>query len=347
MGAILNLRRSVLFGFLPAIAAILLPARFSRADDAPVIAKDSIVVMAAHISGSEDAPKDKSVQWKPGISFKVKGPIPDGARLFVTFGYPGHPDWSKIDCKPEEDGEMMKVDEALGSDKFTTDYVGLVDFAIRLHNELAGKDQTLFTGKAKVAKFIGPAGPQYPEYYVDEDWRIPIGYVSYEKDAGHGASFLNVLFWYRGNPATVNAHLFYKGKDIAKFNQIGNEGSDYKPNKAQWSFSQCSFLGVYENDPGDEGYDPKFAIKKNPGEYEVKVLVDKHLARSIKFTVKPDGSFDNGIATANKLGSNRVIVPVTVIGDQSQWDQQAWKTGAFYGNPLTGFTAPPAVAGSK
>ncbi len=55
-----------------------------------------------------------------------------------------------------------------------------------------------------------------------------------------------------------------------------------------------------------------------------------------------NGSFDNGIATANKLGSDRVIVPVKVIGDQDGvWDKLAWKTGAFYGNPLTGFTWPP------
>jgi hypothetical protein len=48
-----------------------------------------------------------------------------------------------------------------------------------------------------------------------------------------------------------------------------------------------------------------------------------------------------GIATANKLGNDRVIVPVQVIGDQDgQWDRTAWKTDAFYGNPLKGFSVP-------
>ncbi len=42
-----------------------------------------------------------------------------------------------------------------------------------------------------------------------------------------------------------------------------------------------------------------------------------------------------------RLGSNRVIVPVQVIGDSDgPWGQTAWKTDAFYGNPLTGFSAP-------
>ena len=62
-----------------------------------------------------------------------------------------------------------------------------------------------------------------------------------------------------------------------------------------------------------------------------------------KFSVGPDGKIvANGIATANKLGSDRVIVPVQIIGDQDgQWNRAAWKTDAFYGNPLTGFTALP------
>jgi len=316
-------------------------------EEGPSIAKDSVRVQAAHISGSEDAPKEKQLQWKPAIWFNVNGPVADGSQLTVEFSYPGRKDFSKLTCKADQTpaGETLKIEECLGSDKFTTGYVGPVDFSIHLRNELQSGDKVLFTGKAVVGKFVGPAGPQYPEFYVDEDWRIPIGYLSYQYDDGHRDSFFAVTFWYRGNPAAVDAHLFYKGKDIAKCSVAGNEGSDWKPNSKQWGWANCSFLGVYKDDPGDAGYDPKFVIPKNPGEYEVKVLIDKHLARSIKFTVKPDGSFDNGIADANKLGSKKVIVPVQVIGNQTtSWDQQAWKTGAFYGNPLKGFAAVAAAA---
>jgi hypothetical protein len=336
-----NLRRVPWLGLVAAVAVMSLVEACALADEGPSIAKDSVQVVTANISGSEDAPKDKSQQWKPGISFRVNGPIADGSQLWVQFGYPGRTDWVKFDCQTHEvaAGESLQVEEAVGPDKFTTDYVGPVDFSIHLRNELAGKDVMLFSGKAKVGKFVGPAGPQYPEFYVDEDWRIPIGYVFYEYSSGHRESFLNVLFWYRGNPASVQAHLFYKGKDVAKFDQAGNEGADWKPAKYQWGFANCQFIGVYKDDPGDEGYDPKFGISKHPGEYEVKVVIARKLARSIKFTVKEDGSFDNGIADANKLGSKRVIVPVQVIGNQSPWDQEAWKTGAFYGNPVKGFSA--------
>lgn len=79
----------------------------------------------------------------------------------------------------------------------------------------------------------------------------------------------------------------------------------------------------------------------NPGEYEFKLLWNNKLARTIKFTVGPHGKLENGIALANKLGSDRVIIPVMIIGEQDgKWDRAAWKTDAFYGNPLSGFTPP-------
>jgi hypothetical protein len=80
----------------------------------------------------------------------------------------------------------------------------------------------------------------------------------------------------------------------------------------------------------------------NPGEYEVKVLQKGHLVRDIKFTVKPDGTFDNTLAADNKMGDKHAIVPVQILGDQEgAWNKDAWKTDAFYANPLTGFTATP------
>src|SRR5262249_30210591 len=161
-----------------------------------------------------------------------------------------------------------------------------------------------FTGKAKILKVPHPN--TNPEYIVDDDWTIPIGYVSYANDPGHMATFLNVGFWVRGTPADVQAHLFYKGKEIAKFNHAGNGAGSWQPDAYLWGLYNCPFLGVYRSaEEASDGYDPKFAVQNNPGEYEVKVLIVNHLARSIKFTVQPDGSFDNGIATANKLGSRR------------------------------------------
>jgi hypothetical protein len=318
-------------------------------DDAPTIDKNSIHIMLQ--AGREGAFEKPG--WVPGIEYRVNGPIASGSQLSVEFSLPGKNPWLTFDCRTGEIEKGHAWKTSCGGGNISNDqavvYTGPLGFTIHLRNELSGTNLTLFTGKAKVGRNPAPAnsGPNYhwtaSEFYVDDDWRIPIAYVFFTKDSGHlNQSFLHVGFWYRGNPPEIEAHLFYKGKDIAKYNQAGNGAGDWIPNKHQWGFADCQFLGVYRNLPSDgQGYDPKFALASNPGDYEVKALIVGHLARSIKFTVDADGKFDNGIASANKLGINRVIVPAQVLGNQSTWDKTAWKTDAFYGNPLTGFTPAP------
>lgn len=336
------------------VLPVLLPAIWAvqtcgaLADDAPTIAKDSIRItfQTGRVRGGFEKPG-----WVPALAYRVNGPIASGSTLSAEFTLPGKSPWVMFDCPTEETAADASLAVECGGESVSNDkaveYTGVVNFAIKLRNPLAGTNATLFTGKAKVSKTPTPrgAGANYhataSEYYVDDDWRLPIGYVFFEKDSGHlNHSFLHVLFWYRGNPAEVEAHLFYKGKDIAKCKVAGNGASDWNPKKAQWSYADCQFLGVYLTPPGDDGYDPKFALAKNPGEYEVKVLLVGNLARSIKFIVDANGKFDTGIAAANKLGSSRAIVPVQVLGSQETWNHAAWKTDAFYGNPLSGFSAP-------
>jgi hypothetical protein len=89
-------------------------------------------------------------------------------------------------------------------------------------------------------------------------------------------------------------------------------------------------------------------VLSNPGEYEIKVLWNDELARSIKFNVGPDGQLSGGVPLLYRIREgdgerlSGVMVPVTVIGTQDgPWNKDAWKTEAFYGNPPQGFTPAP------
>jgi hypothetical protein len=281
----------------------------------------------------------------------------------------------KFDCKTGETkkGAHWKTEcgaRDIPEDKGST-YTGMVDFSIHMRNELAGGDKVLFTGKAKVAKAHsnehGPKVVNHFVYYVDQDWNLPIGYIfasAAPASEGDRTKF-SAAFWYRGDPGTFEPHMFYNGKEVGKIsfekNEMGKAScstaevednpthfvEDSMPQKAKWTRVICHFPNIMGRDnaktkplPGQVG--APHVMKENPGDYEVKVLWNGHLARSIKFAVTPEGKYDNGIATANKLGVARIIVPVQIIGDQDgQWDKSAWKTDAFYGNPLTGFTAVP------
>ena len=367
-----NAVRVIALIFVVSIVLITSSARSAQLDDQPTIVKDTVQVTAFTFNvykGNYD-----NWSWVPVMRYRVNGPIPSGGQLYNEFSLPTGP-WVSFDCKTEEtlSGRWWQVEcggrdipEAKGST-----FTGTVNFAIKLRNELAGTNITLFTGKAKVEKaHSNESGPQVVNhwvYFINHDWNLPIGYVWLTPDDIKGWDWPNfhVAFWIRGDPYNFDPHLFYQGKEVGRITidgqQAGSAGCESEvdnntthyveesmPQKAKWSRIICSFpniKGLAKNIepptviPGQVG--TLFTLADNPGEYEFKVLQNNRLARSMKFTVAPGGSFDNGIAKNNKLGRDRVIVPVQIIGNQDGvWDKNAWKD-AFYGNPLTGFTALP------
>jgi hypothetical protein len=339
--------------------------------DQPTINKDSVQVLA-YTNGAYRGSYD-TWSWVPQLAFRVNGPVASGSQLYAEFSMPGAGAWVKFDCQTEETerGRSMHTTcggrDGIPEDKSTT-YTGPVTFAIKMRNELAGTDTTLFTGRAKVGKVhsneikTGKFANHFV-YYVDQDWNLPIGYAYLTPDDTRGwdRPTFNVAFWVRGEAVRFEPHLFYQGKEVGKMYYQGEEVGkascesdvddgtthfvdDSVPQKAKWSRVVCSFTNVRAWDKTGEGpgmFGPLYLLSANPGDYEFKLLWNNHLARSIKFTVGAGGKFDNGIAASNKLGDDRVIVPVQIIGDQDgSWDRTAWKTDAFYGNALTGFSPP-------
>jgi hypothetical protein len=348
---------------------ILIQPAAVAGQDQPTIKKDSVHISAwtnNSYRGNYDV-----WSWVPMIKFRVNGPIPSGSQLYVEFTQPGgSAPWLSFDC---DTGETQKgywwKTECGGrpvEDKSTL-AIGPVNFAIKMRNELAGSNSTIYTGRIKAAKTLsneyGPKAAKKFVYYVDQDWTLPIGYIFYSQDGVFGWKYpsFNVAFWVRGEAVRFDPHLFYQGNEIGRVFSDGMQvgaascGSvvdigttqfvnEAMPQKAKWALVECSFPMVKQWDKTQDGQPNSkemFMTASNPGEYEFKVLWNNKLARTIKFTVGPDGKLENGIGPANKLGNDRVIVPVTIIGNQDgQWDRMAWKTEAFYGNPLTGFTPP-------
>lgn len=369
------MRNKTVFWLLPLVSTLALFTALppmALAQDEPTIAKDSVQVTAWSIP--EYRKNDKMWSWVPKIDFRVNGPIASGSQLYVDFKLPTG-SWVSFDCKTGAIGPGYWWDvtdcggNAIDHSKGVT-HVGPVSFSIGLRNEVTETNQTLFTGKFKVGRVHSNTDSHEPAaewvYYVDHDWNLPIGYIYLTGEDDAEWKPFNAAFWVRGPYPNYEPHVFYKGKEVGKIfidgtpagkatctSRVENETSHYVddsvPGKARWERVECQFFNVLGGDntgekrtafPGQKG--EAHVLSENPGEYELKMVSKGELARSIKFTVAADGSFDNGIAKANKLGSDRVIVPVKVLGTQEgPWDKLAWKTGAFYGNPLTGFTAAP------
>ena len=357
---------------LAAFRGLVVTPPLARAQDEPTIAKDSVQVTAW--THNEYKKNEKIYSWVPKIDFRVNGPIASGSQLYVEFKLPTGP-WVAFDCKtgPIGPGYWWEVKECGGREIPAAKgviHTGLVSFSIGLRNEVTETNTTLFTGKAKVGKAppMAKRAPGEWVYFVDHDWNMPIGYIFLESDRVMEWRLpgFNAALWVRGSDYNFDPHIFYKGKEVGKISiggtpvgkagcsaKVENETTHYVdpsvPQRARWARVECTFHNVKGWDKTGEKRTPisgetgqMHLLSENPGEYELKIVHKGELARSIKFTVAADGSFDNGIATTNKLGSDRVIVPVKVLGSQDGvWDRLAWKTGAFYGNPLAGFSAPP------
>ena len=365
------MKRKLVFTIILAIFAWLTPA-YIAAQDQPTIQKDSVQVEAFTLNSFKG--DFKTWSWVPQTKFRVNGPIPSGSQLYVEFSVPGTGPWVKYDCGTQETatGHWWQTDMCGGRDAIpeskSITYTGPVTFAIKMRNELSGgADLTLFTGKAKVSKVhsneVGPNFVNHFDYYVDQDWNLPIGYVFLEPDDVYGMKKPRLAFsiWARGEiNGSFEPHLFHNGKEVGKMiyegqpvsvpscgsNEVEHNTTHIANGQYVWTRMKCEFSSVLAWNKTDDSNDTMFGrlylFSENAGEHEIRILYKGHLVRSLKFSVDAEGKLvDNGIGASNKLGNSRIIVPVQVLGDSDgQWDKNAWKTDAFYGNPLTGFTAP-------
>ena len=211
----------------------------------------------------------------------------------------------------------------------------------------------MFEGKFKVATYApDQAIPEYKgkqEFYVVQDWRLPIGFIWYDPTLDDKVPALSVQMWFRGTHegGKMEGVLFYKGAQIASVNGHNEDtiSTGVGDPQGRWGLWTFQFLKVrgYNHDPSTAtSYPETFFLDKNPGDYEIKVLREQKLARSATFSVGPDGRIvDNGIAKQNKLGGIRMVLPMKIIGDQDlKYDPMSWKTDTLYGVGLSGFTAP-------
>jgi len=347
----------------------------ANAANGPAINKPSIqITLRTHQQYYRNSQRDEETwSWTPRISYRVNGPIPAGSQLSVDFILPSGKAWVHLDCSTNEtkDGYWWHTECGMNTDDVKDEQAsietGVAGFKIDIKNELQGTNQTLFAGKFKVEKFhVGVVDlPKFKNnfsYYVNYDWNLPIGYV-YGYDgmdirAGNRPSEtearLSFVTWFKGDPKLLDygkdiAYLYYQGKMVAdsdggdKYGANGCQVTNIASHESANGYCRHYFTfnaTVWDKQP--QYHPQEFKMYQNPGEYEIKILENGKLARTAKFTMGPNGKLvDTGIGAENKLGTGRIVVPVQIVGDQDgAWDQNAFKTEAFFGNPLSNFIVP-------
>jgi hypothetical protein len=355
------------------LAALLLLVAFTplaRAEDAgPTVLKPSMNIMVTRYlryfaTPAAKEPVYNTWSWRPRYNFSIAGPIAGGSQISISFFKPDGSLWMTMPCPVNEIGAGQTVnvvnpnDSTPDAERHTTTAVGVYSFKITLKNPLASTNKTLYAGKFTINKFhVGPNLPVNKgqwDFYVEHDWLLPIGYFGWKQDPSEEAPQVMSLMWFRGDikQEQIAAYLYYKGKQICS---TGNseQGSGYPqytlippstPEDPRWVgyVFRFSKVAAYNKMISANQYPDTFFLDKNPGLYEIKVLVKGQLARTTSFTVGEDGKVvDNGIAAANGIASMPIILPVKVLpGADLKVIPATLQSDAFYGNPLSKFILP-------
>lgn len=306
--------------------------------------------------------------WLPNFKFKVNGPIEAGTR-FVVEVWNGKTPWLTFDLPSEAvPAGGAYVYQSVGSEapaEKATIYTGPVVYTIRAVNGLSNLNQWLYKGVLDVKKYDPLDPAKFPnfkyqyDYYVDQDWRMPFGTLTgnwYESLSGgvqlNPTPIMTAHMWFRGDSTTLNAktqaHLFYQGKDIGRGDGDASTWGAAQNPSYLWSDVSFTFSGndktgpVFYYDTSTQANHPNaFVLSQHPGDYEIKVLHNGKLSRSLKFSVDSKGAIvDNGYSTQLATLGSWTFPVKTLAQTDGAWNAAAWKTGAYYGNPVTGFVVP-------
>ncbi|MGE3726264.1 MAG: hypothetical protein AB7I41_11980 [Candidatus Sericytochromatia bacterium] len=371
MGLAISSTLSILgaFDIAPALAQ---NAQVASAVTGPSIDQSSLIVWLNKRGLYYPKPNqstDTQWSWLPSLDFKLNGPIESGTLVTVEYwlGTSKTP-WLRYELNPSPQpatgSEFFSRVGAPGDDQKATVATGPVVLTIRASNELKGTEQWLYKGTLDVKKY-NPLDPkQFPafknkfDYYVDQDWRMPFGYLTgnwyesnYTATGLNNTPTLSAVMWFRGDSTSLQktqAHLFYQGKNIARAEGNSTTWSTTETSPYSWSAVKFTFMGRDNAGPvffydlsQSNAYASAHVLAKNPGDYEIKVLHDGKLSRSLKFAVGNDGKVvDNGFSLRTSA-FDRWTFPVKVLAQtDGHWNAKGWEKGAFYGNPLLGFKAP-------
>lgn len=290
-------------------------------------------------------------RWTPTATFRLTGPVSASANISVEYTTPNGVPWVTAKCKlwnAIESGKNFRFDYC-GKDiepSKATNQTGMFKFQIKLNDPANGTNQTLYSGRFSIGKILynidgTPAKNKQFHYFVDNDFRL--GYAFVATWFGDTTNDLYTEVWLKNkimNYAAIQGYLYYKGKQIAETS--GSFPLKLHPKEnAKESFELVGFqFPVLMNQPDSNYFNDRFKIYKNPGDYEIKVMRDDQLIRSIKFSVDAGGKI-----AANNIGKEivdgtSILTPVQILGTaDGTYNKTAWKDGIF-GNPISNLFVP-------
>ncbi len=297
--------------------------------------------------------------WVPQVRFHIfyndSAPLRYQAEWFNADGSPWFSETLRYSFLSNE--KTVGIQSDYSDELFNTKAVTTAGtYGIKITNQKTG--ELIFQGKFKVNKlliFPGDARNKNRfQFYVDNDWSLALGYVGFDRMwLGSDTAPPSIFVWFKGrlNKEDLEARLYQNGQEVATTDAGGNiiateernRDCEYLFDKCQyhlWSFYWDKFRVLNSEDAArvrKQKPEVKFTSDM-PGEYTVKVFYKNTQVREFKFAIDARGLLAaNAFSEQLYLTNYKIVVPVKVMGNLDNWNPAAWKTEAFYGNPLSGF----------
>lgn len=330
-----------------------------RPTSVPVLLKNSFNVKAATVNSYWKTPNEQNhTSWIPRVSFDLFYDQSETVRYTMEWFDPKGVLWYS---EALDGTKSNTIGDAF--DTKATDAVGT--FGFRLLDTKT--KEIIFQGKFNVKKILlDPSSPRYKNqamFYVENDWSLPIGYVGFSNDTTWDLDpYPTVYIWFKGDltQKDFEARLFHNNQQVTSTDdggQITNGSSLFAEERNAencfqqtevcryllWGFTWKKFrVRNCDSSKSCAHLDPNAIYTKDkPGEYTVKIFHKGVQVRETKFSIQPNGWLEtNKFAAQIPMENYRAVIPVKVIGTLDKWNASAWKTDAFYGNPLNGFVTP-------
>lgn len=325
-----------------------------RPTSVPVLLKDSLEIKVFRANRYWKTPNERDhSSWMPLVSFNVFHDKSETVRYTAEWLNADGSLWFK---EAVDDGQTRFSSEIF--DTKGTDTAGT--YGLRLLNSKT--KEIVFQGKFNVKKLLLFPGDAKQKnnatFYVDNDWSLPVGYVGFNDSSSWTYDPQPIVYmWFKGElkREDFEACLFHNNSQIASTDEGGSvyDGDDQRnadscfqqPEICRyrlWQFSWKNFkVESFEQATTNASYVRQpdgIYTKDKPGEYTVKIFHKGVQVRETKFTIQPNGHLaPNAFASQIPLNLLKAVIPVKVMGTLDKWTPTAWKTEAFYGNPLSGF----------
>jgi hypothetical protein len=323
------------------IVASLLSASVAAAE--PTVDKLGIVF---HLK--PHTPDKKEWKWTPNLRMKISGPISSSSTISVEYTLPNGKPWNKVECEnvsQTNDDEYLTLNDCgyRAEEAQSTNQTGVFGFTVKHTDALNNTNKVLFKGKFTVGRQLYNPSKQPDRnkqfyYYVDQDWRLPLATAA--SVVGNLAENLHVETWIKGpvvDASKLNGYLFFNGKQVSETSASSSLQAT-PPDTHAWEYRQLVFKFPAMTAKPVSGGISGWKLWENPGEYEVKVMRDNKIVRTFKVTIGSDGKpkETRAVPYTDGLRWHGVIVKSTVDGGDGTWRKDAWKTEAYFHNPVSG-----------